>query len=75
MTDRSQAVIPDNWADVPLQADVDELRDLLDLMANFPNNDQRARFLLSSNWLRHMIGVDQQFHDGHHWTWRPQERR
>ncbi|WP_431840686.1 DUF7324 family protein [Gordonia hongkongensis] len=31
---------------------VDELRDLLDLMENFSNNDQRARFLLSSNFLR-----------------------
>jgi hypothetical protein len=38
--------------DGPLQADVDELRDLLDLMVNFPSNDQRARFLLSSNWCR-----------------------
>ncbi|MBR7191683.1 hypothetical protein [Gordonia sp. SCSIO 19800] len=31
---------------------VDELRDLLDLMENFSDNDQRARFLLSSNFLR-----------------------
>jgi hypothetical protein len=36
----------------PNQADVDQLRGLLDLMANFPDNDQRARYLLSSNWMR-----------------------
>ncbi|MCX2753121.1 hypothetical protein [Gordonia sp. 4N] len=37
----------------PLQQEwVDELRDLLDLMQNFSDNDQRARFLLSSNFLR-----------------------
>jgi hypothetical protein len=41
---------------IPDQRDVDELRDLLDLMRNFPDNDQRARFLLSSNWLRTLIG-------------------
>jgi len=36
----------------PAQEDVDALRELLDLMVNFPSNDQRARYLLSSNWLR-----------------------
>jgi hypothetical protein len=36
----------------PNQADVDALRALLDLMANFESNDQRARYLLSSNWMR-----------------------
>lgn len=36
----------------PEQADVDALRGLLDLMADFPDNDQRARFLLTSNWMR-----------------------
>lgn len=36
----------------PEQADVDALRDLFDLMADFPDNDQRARYLLSSNWMR-----------------------
>jgi hypothetical protein len=36
----------------PNQADVDALRGLLDLMANFESNDQRARYLLSSNWMR-----------------------
>lgn len=36
----------------PFQADVDALRDLLDLMENFESNDQRARYLLTSNWLR-----------------------
>lgn len=35
-----------------VQADVDELRALLDLMAEFRDNDQRARYLLSSNWMR-----------------------
>ena len=37
---------------LPNQADVDELRGLLDLMADFSDNDQRARYLLSSNWMR-----------------------
>lgn len=41
----------------PDQADVDALRGLLDLMVNFRDNDQRARYLLSSNWLRDR-GVD-----------------
>lgn len=36
----------------PDPADVDDLRDLLDLMADFPSNDQRARFLLTCNWMR-----------------------
>jgi hypothetical protein len=36
----------------PRQNDVDELRELLDLLERFSDNDQRARFLLSSNWLR-----------------------
>lgn len=36
----------------PDQSDVDQLRTLLDLMANFPDNDQRARYLLSSNWMQ-----------------------
>lgn len=36
----------------PEQADVDALRDLLDLMENFPSNDQRARYLLSCDWMR-----------------------
>lgn len=36
----------------PDQADVDALRGLLDLMVNFRDNDQRARYLLSSNWMR-----------------------
>jgi hypothetical protein len=35
----------------PDQDDVDALRGLLDLMANFRDNDQRARYLLSSNWM------------------------
>lgn len=36
----------------PLQSDVDALRDLLDLMENFADNDQRARYLLTCNWMR-----------------------
>jgi hypothetical protein len=32
--------------------DVDQLRELLDTMAKFSSNDQRARFLLTSNWIR-----------------------
>lgn len=36
----------------PIQQHVDGLRALLDLMANFSDNDQRARYLLSSNWMR-----------------------
>ena len=36
----------------PDQADVDAIRELLDLMVNFSSNDQRARFLLSCNWMR-----------------------
>ncbi len=37
---------------LPNQADVDALADLLDLMTNFPSNDQRARYLLTCNWMR-----------------------
>ncbi|MFW6598159.1 hypothetical protein ACOCHS_06475 [Propionibacteriaceae bacterium Y2011] len=36
----------------PNPTDVAELRDLLDLMGNFTSNDQRARYLLTSDWLR-----------------------
>jgi hypothetical protein len=36
----------------PRQEDVNSLRELLDLITNFSDNDQRARYLLSSNWLR-----------------------
>jgi hypothetical protein len=32
--------------------DVVELTRLLDLMRDFPSNEQRARYLLTSNWLR-----------------------
>lgn len=42
------------------QADVDALRHLLDISANFDSNDQIARFILTSNWLRdRAIGVPQ----------------
>jgi len=37
---------------MPYQEDVDALRDLLDLLENFSSNDQRARYLLSCNWMR-----------------------
>lgn len=36
----------------PAEDDVDAVRGLLDLMEQFADNDQRARYLLSSNWLR-----------------------
>lgn len=36
----------------PDQADVDELRHLLDLLEDFSDNDQRARYLLTCNWMR-----------------------
>ncbi len=36
----------------PPQADVDALRHLLDIAATFSDNDQRARFILTSNWMR-----------------------
>ncbi len=37
---------------LPDPADVAALTYLLDLMANFPSNEQRARYLLSCNWMR-----------------------
>lgn len=36
----------------PNQADVDVVRDLLDAMENYSDNDQRARYLLTSDWMR-----------------------
>jgi len=36
----------------PYAVDVAELTYLLDLMHDFDSNEQRARYLLSSNWLR-----------------------
>lgn len=36
----------------PDPADVDALRDLLDLTAGFRDNDQRARYLLSCDWMQ-----------------------
>jgi len=36
----------------PHPADVLDLMDLLDRMRNFPSNEQRARALLTSNWMR-----------------------
>lgn len=34
------------------QQDVDALTELLDLMTDFSSNEQRARYLLSCNWMR-----------------------
>lgn len=39
-------------ARLPEASDVAALTALLDMMANFPSNEQRARYLLSSNWMR-----------------------
>lgn len=36
----------------PYQPDVDGLRELLDLTEGFSSNDQRARYILTSNWFR-----------------------
>ncbi|WGY04335.1 hypothetical protein QI633_11315 [Nocardioides sp. QY071] len=36
----------------PDQTDVDAVRQLLDLLECYSSNDQRARYLLSSNWMR-----------------------
>lgn len=36
----------------PDPRDVEALTDLLDLMSFFPSNEQRARYLLSCNWMR-----------------------
>jgi hypothetical protein len=36
----------------PRQCDVDGLRELLDLVESFSSNDQRARYILTSNWFR-----------------------
>lgn len=36
----------------PAQRDVDALRELLDLLEHAPDNDQRARYLLTCNWMR-----------------------
>jgi len=35
----------------PDSGDVAELTRLLDLLAEFPSNEQRARFLLTCNWM------------------------
>ena len=50
--DAEAAVTPRYTSGGPDPADVDTLRGLLDLMADFADNDQRARYLLSSNWMR-----------------------
>ncbi|WP_372733575.1 hypothetical protein [Nocardioides sp.] len=49
---KTEKTVLDATTNAPDQADVDALRDLLDLMADFPDNDQRARYLLTCNWMR-----------------------
>lgn len=51
----AQAVTPRYISGGPDLADVAALRELLDLLENFSDNDQRARYLLSSNWMRDKI--------------------
>ena len=53
---REEEIVTATTQASPEQADVDSLRVLLDDMANFADNDQRARFLLSSNWMRERLG-------------------
>ena len=36
----------------PHPTDVAALTELLDLMVDFPSNEQRARYLLTCNWMR-----------------------
>jgi hypothetical protein len=46
---------PGSWGcgyERPSPVDVTAVRELLDLMADFPDNDQRARYLLTCNWMR-----------------------
>jgi len=52
--DRKPQKTADTRSDITLPdpADVAALTYLLDLMANFPSNEQRARYLLSCNWMR-----------------------
>jgi hypothetical protein len=38
----------------PDERDVAELTYLLDIMGNFSSNEQRARYLLSCNWMREL---------------------
>jgi hypothetical protein len=42
---------PDERRRMPDPAAVAELTEVLDLMANFESNEQRARYLLSCNWM------------------------
>lgn len=47
------AQVPEQRRSIPpRQADVDGLRELLDLTEGFSSNDQRARYVLTSNWFR-----------------------
>lgn len=43
----------------PDPADVRALTGLLDLLTNFPSNEQRARYLLSCDWMRERDAVMQ----------------
>lgn len=52
MNEISEETARSEYTRGPDQADVDALRSLLDLMENFGSNDQRARYLLCSDWLR-----------------------
>ncbi len=40
-----------NPATAPEPADIAELTEILDRMVNFSNNEQRARYILCSDWL------------------------
>lgn len=56
---KEPAVTPRYTSGGPDPDDLDALRGLLDLMADFPNNDQRARYLLTSNWMRDKLAANQ----------------
>lgn len=48
----TQLVAANETPRTPRQSDVDGLRELLDLLDSFSDNDQRARYILTSNWFR-----------------------
>lgn len=43
----------------PPPAEVVELRSILDMLGNFASSDQRARYLLSSDWYRETVRREQ----------------
>ncbi|MDQ6526864.1 hypothetical protein RB608_24810 [Nocardioides sp. LHD-245] len=54
----ADALAAAEWMDpspAPEQRDVDELRRLLDLLESYTSNDQKARYLLTCNWLRNRL--------------------